>query len=122
MGEKRRSLRGSGRTTREFVLVWPDGERVYENCFAQRGAAAGSDLAWEKCHHRDFQGAGGGARCLTQAESERRPAGGPDCSWRRVQSGLLLSARALQLLEKGTARTRTADGNVRRELHRPWFA
>src|SRR6266853_2768960 len=111
----------TGGNTGMAVLLWLHGTRIYEDDFVKCWAAAGSDLAWEKCDYRDLQGTGGGTGGVAKVEPRWRPAGGFDGSWRRVQSGVLLSGGALRVLEEGVAGAGIAYGHVWGEFYRPGF-
>src|SRR5712691_311273 len=88
-----------------------------ETGFSEQGNAERSELARENGDDGDLQGASQGTGGTAQAESGRRPPGGPDRAWGRAQSRLLLPAGALRLLEKGIAGAGTADGHVWRKFY-----
>src|SRR5712691_9907430 len=88
------------------------GQTDDETGFGEYGDAAGSELARENGDDGYLQRAGRGRRGTAQAESGRRPSGGPDRAWGRAQSRLLLLTGALRLLEERVARAGTADGHV----------
>jgi hypothetical protein len=69
-------------------------------------------VARENGDNGDLQRASCGTGSAAQAESARRPSGGPDSAWRRAEGGLLLLAGALRLLEERVTGTGIAEGQV----------
>jgi len=88
---------------------------MYETGFGEYRIAARSELAREDGDDGDLQGASRGTGGFAQAESGRRPPGGPDRAWGRAQGGLLLPAGALRLLEERAARAGAAGRPNRAE-------
>ncbi len=78
-------------------------------------------MAWTQCDYGNFQGAGDGTGSVADTELGWGQAGGFDRTRRRGQSGVLLSAGALRVLEKRIAGTRIADGDVWGKFHHQWL-